>query len=168
MAKRRSRKSASKLTLNSMADEGKKVALFMGGALIGTQLIKALDKNRGGMAGVMGLDGESSKILAPSIAAAIGLAVGATAKDTMVRSIGHGIASVGGAVMLQEVSGLQMLPTAPSKPPVKTPKLLGLGYEMDELPEPTVSGLGEATYVDDDGNIYDEHHNMINGLEHLR
>ncbi len=156
------------LTLDRMAQEGKRAAGFLVGMLVGTQVLKAIDRRSGGMAGVMGLDGESRRMLAPSVTAVIGLGISAMSKDANLRNVGYGVASTGGAVMVQEATGMQLLPATSAMMPASpgTPRYVqGVGYAMDELPEPTVSGLGEPTYVDEEGNIYDQDYNRINGLE---
>ncbi len=159
----RKKSTTGNLTLNKMADEGKKALLFMGGVLAGTQVLKAIDRKSGGMAGVMGLDGESRKMLAPSLTAVIGLAVSATSQNEAIRSMGYGMASTGGAVMAQEMTGVQFLPNTP----VATPRLIqGVGYSMEELPDPSISGLaGEPVFADEEGNLFDADYNLVNGVD---
>lgn len=178
--KRRRRKSAKSLTLGNMATEAKNAAVFMAGAIVGTKLINALNRQRPRMEGLTGLDGDSSKAIPPSVTAIVGVALSALSKEPWLRSLGYGIASTGGAVMLQEITGPELLPNLDAarrgvsrealtqgQPTLTPPRegAMGVGAP-DMLPDPTL--LPDPVYIDDAGGMYDAQGQALPGMDGTR
>lgn len=145
-------------------EELKSAGLFMAGMIGGAQISRMLQKRTGVGELLDGLDGVSKRMIAPAITAAAGAAMGIMLPKKELRTLGFGMAAMGGALTLNEI-GVKVLPTAaPSAPSVK-----GLGYTMDELPDPSVMGLeGDPSFIDANGNMFDANGNMINGLGEYR
>lgn len=182
------RRATNSLTVGNIMNESKQAGVFMLGMLLGTKVNDIIRKNQGGVSGLLGLDGPSRNVLAPALTTAAGLVLSATSRSNRImRSIGYGMAATGGALVVQGATGLKLLPEP-------TTSTSGLGYLMDELPEPSVAGAlgsgskyvedaygnlydgttgdqvavagleGEAAMMDENGNLYDASGNQINGF----
>lgn len=182
------RRATNSLTVGNIMDESKQAGVFMLGMLLGTKVNDIIRKNQGGVSGLLGLDGPSRNVLAPALTTAAGLVLSATSRSNRtMRSIGYGMAATGGALVVQGATGLKLLPEP-------TTGTSGLGYLMDELPDPSVAGAlgsgseyvedaygnlydgatgdqvavagleGEAAMMDENGNLYDASGNQINGF----
>lgn len=153
--------------------ELKTAGLFMAGMIAGAQISRQLQKRTGVGELLDGLDGVSKRMIAPAITTAAGAALGLMLPKKEMRTVGFGMAAMGGALTLNEL-GVRVLPvSAPCSPGVK-----GLGYTMDELPDPSVMGIeggscvegleGDPSFIDANGNMFDAQGNMINGLGEYR
>lgn len=156
-----------KVNKKQLTEEVKTAGLFMVGMIGGAQVSRMLQKRQGVGELLDGLDGVSKSMVAPAITAAAGAAMGALLPKKELRTVGFGMAAMGSALAANAMGAKVLpLPAAPALPaPGAKADVKGLGYLMDELPDPSVLGLdGEPSFVDADGNMFDAAGNPVNGL----
>lgn len=154
--------------------EAKDAGMFAVGMIAGAQVNRLLKTSVGGVGTLQGVPKDA---IAPALTTAAGLAVGATMKQKPLRMVGFGMASMGGVQMLNSL-GVNVLGAGAQKastPIAKTPQAAvtdggakaaaGLGYTLEDLPEPPVSGLGGGVFINDNGVVCDENGNPINSLD---
>lgn len=152
--------------------EAKDAGMFAGGMIVGAQVVRLLSGGAGASRG---------GAIAPALAVAAGLAVGATMRQRPLRMMGFGMASMGGTLALRgvglDVLGPGLVPSTPrqnmalkaesgasgDKTADKT--AAGLGYTLEDLPEPPVAGVGGGIFINDNGVVCDENGNPVNSLD---
>lgn len=146
--------------------EAKDAGMFAGGMIVGAQVVRLLSGGAGASRG---------GAIAPALAVAAGLAVGATMRQRPLRMMGFGMASMGGTLALRGV-GLDVLGPGPAAPrqdmalqagskPAVDRAAAGLGYTLEDLPEPPVAGVGGGVFINDNGVVCDESGNPVNSLD---
>lgn len=103
----RRRTSARPAKTNTLADTALQVGCILGGLVVGSQ-VKNLVAKKDAVSGtdLLGLDGETSKLVTPSLVLAAGVALTALSKGNKhVKNIALGVTIAGGAGLVNAVSG---------------------------------------------------------------
>lgn len=150
-----------------LGEELKTAGLFTIGMIGGAQISRLLQKRKGVGELLDGLDGFSKRMVAPAITMAAGTAMGVFLPKKELRTVGFGMAAMGGALTANAM-GAKVLPI--DSAPIAVPATVkGLGYTMEALPDPSVFGLdGDPSFVDANGNVFDASGNLVNGLGEYR